>query len=172
MTGPRECSSYETNLSAKQYTQETDARLSRPHGDARRAQRDQAAPCQGAKKIDGKRATETGAHLVRGDVAEGQRNFSEIGPPEKTTGILKAFTYRTETSLGKFRRYQPAERTSRNPIRDHGERQGRQLSRSQPDQAASSRIFSSSPKRIAACLRYPHHRADQRRRAFREKGYG
>lgn len=162
-TGRRKQGFYETNLSAKQHSQKADARISCPHGNTGRAQGAQTAPRQGAEKADGERAAETGAHLTKGDGAEGQRDFSEIGPPEKTTGILKTITRRKEAARGELRRNQSAERARRKQIGHYGQRQGRQLGCSQSDQAAGSGIFPPSPRRFAARLRYPHYCPNQRR---------
>jgi hypothetical protein len=107
--GLREYSAYETNLSTEQHTKKTHSWVSRSHGHTRRTQGDQAAPRQGAKEIDRDRAAQARAHLEARDVAAGQGKVSEIGPPEKTTGIPKDIACRPQATIRKFRRDQQAE---------------------------------------------------------------
>jgi ribonuclease P protein component len=54
---------HEKDLSTQQCETKENARIFEPHGNSRRTQGAQAAPCQRAQEIDCNRAAETGSHI-------------------------------------------------------------------------------------------------------------
>ena len=116
--------------------------------------------------IDGDRAAETRADLIATErmSLEGSQQFPKTARLRKRAEFLKLSRTGVKIQSANFVDHQPGRMTGRDSIRDHGQRQGRQLGDAQSDQAASSRVFSPPPRRVAAGNRYPRHRAQKRRR--------